>query len=124
MKVQKNFFERVREAWCWLSGQICDINENALLITHSGVMNIILHQVNATVYTNKAKQISIRHAGLIALKHEQGNGELARRKTINIKTNSLLYVNVSCHYSKRCIRKAKYVFDKACNRERQASLAF
>lgn len=61
----KEFFERVRAAWNSFARQVCYNGENVLLITHSGVINIILHQVNGTVYSNKEKQISIRHAGLI-----------------------------------------------------------
>ena len=51
----KEFFERVRKAWHLFTKQIIDINENVLLVTHSGVINIILHQVNNTFYSNKVQ---------------------------------------------------------------------
>ncbi|HOP10893.1 MAG TPA: histidine phosphatase family protein [Oscillospiraceae bacterium] len=72
----KEFFERVCEAWRLLTYEICDMKENVLIVTHSGVINIILHQINNTVYTNKGKQIPIRHTALIKLKKEQGIWEI------------------------------------------------
>lgn len=68
----REFYQRVKESWDLFAKQICHDKENVLLITHSGVINIILHQINRTDYSNKEKESSIKHTTLIELIYEQG----------------------------------------------------
>lgn len=56
----KDFFERIQSAWYQFKKQVG--NENVLLISHGGVMNVILCLENGIVYTNKEKHYRIDNA--------------------------------------------------------------
>ena len=68
----KDFYNRIKGAWSDFSADVCAGNGNVLLVTHSGVINIILHLVHGLAYSNKEKPRSIPHARLIALELEGG----------------------------------------------------
>jgi len=73
----KEFFERIQKAWHLFSEQICNKNENVLLVTHSGVIRIILHLINNTSYSNQKIQLPIQHATLIELNYAQKQWEIS-----------------------------------------------
>ena len=66
----KEFYERIRCAWDALQKDILERNENAMLVTHGGVMHVILSIVKGEIYSNQASPRKIRNAELIALKYQ------------------------------------------------------
>jgi probable phosphoglycerate mutase len=65
----KEFYERICCAWNEFSNMIQSNNENVILVTHGGVMNVITHLINNTEYSNKNKQERFAHATLLPLKY-------------------------------------------------------
>ena len=65
-----DFYERIKAAWNELSSTLVTQEDNAVLVTHSGVINVILCLVNGLPNSNKVKPRSIPHATLIALEFE------------------------------------------------------
>ena len=68
----RDFYERIKAAWDELSSTLASREDNAMLITHSGVINIILSLINGLPYSNKIKPRSVPHTTLIALELEDG----------------------------------------------------
>ena len=69
----KEFYERIRTAWDAFQKMVLEQNENVLLVTHGGVINVILSIVNGEKYSNKTTMRKIQNAELIALEY-QGKG--------------------------------------------------
>ncbi len=59
------FFDRISTAWSALCAELVAQRQNALLFTHGGVIHVLLHLIEGTVYSNRDKQPSIAHASLI-----------------------------------------------------------
>lgn len=59
------FYERIRNAWCVFINSIQNLNGDVLLVTHGGVINVILHIVNDLEYSNKTKPFPVKNAELI-----------------------------------------------------------
>ena len=74
----RDFYERVSTAWDVFQKMALEQNENIMLVTHSGVINVILSIVNGEKYSNKASMRIIRNAELIALEY-QGKGWKEKR---------------------------------------------
>ena len=68
----REFYERICRAWEDFQKEILSRNENVLLVTHGGVIHVILSIVKGEVYTNKAPLRKIRNAELIALENISG----------------------------------------------------
>lgn len=68
----KEFYERIRCAWDVLQKDILERNENVMLVTHGGVMHVILSIVKGEIYSNQASPRKIRNAELIARKYQSG----------------------------------------------------
>ena len=68
-----DFYERVSTAWDAFQKMVLEQNENVLLVTHSGVINVILSIVNGEKYSNKTTMRKIQNAELITLEY-QGKG--------------------------------------------------
>lgn len=68
-----DFYERVSTAWDAFQKMVLEQNENVLLVTHSGVINVILSIVNGEKYSNKTSMRKIRNTELITLEY-QGTG--------------------------------------------------
>ena len=68
----KEFYERIRCAWDVLQKDILERNENVMLVTHGGVMHVILSIVKGEIYSNQASPRKIRNAELIVLKYQSG----------------------------------------------------
>ena len=68
----KAFYERIADAWERLSCELVSGKENVLLVTHGGVIQVILSLINNVPYTNKAPVRRIPYAGSVALIFEDG----------------------------------------------------
>lgn len=69
------FYERIAGAWAAFQQTILAQNENVLLVTHSGVLHVILSLINGQAYSNRTPHQRIPHARLIALSRgESGEG--------------------------------------------------
>lgn len=68
----KEFFERIRTAWEELTQAVKDCDSNTVLVTHGGVIQVILSLVNGANYTNKDKPRRIPHAELVAIEYNDG----------------------------------------------------
>lgn len=68
----KQFYERVYAAWEDFSQKILAKNENVLLVTHGGVIQVILSIIEDRHYSNREKQRSIPHASMLTLSYENG----------------------------------------------------
>ena len=74
----KEFYERIRTAWDAFQKMTLAQNENVLLVTHGGVINVILSIVSGEKYSNKTTMRKIQNAELIALEY-QGKGWIEQR---------------------------------------------
>ena len=61
------FYERIKTAWTELS-----VNENAILVTHGGVINVIYSLIDGVEFSNKTHANKIPHAVMIPLIYENG----------------------------------------------------
>lgn len=68
----REFYERICAAWEAFRNEITERNENVLLVTHGGVINVLLSIVNAEAYSNKSAPRKIRNAEPIALEYQNG----------------------------------------------------
>jgi len=66
----REFYERVREAWNQFQKIALERNENVLIVTHGGVIQVILSIVNDEEYSNRKTLRKIRNAELIVLEHQ------------------------------------------------------
>lgn len=71
----KAFYERVKAAWQEFTEKQ---KENALLVTHSGVIHIILSIVNRYTYSNQDKQPKVNHCELIAVEGDRCDAKVLR----------------------------------------------
>lgn len=68
----KAFYERIADAWERFSCELVSGKENVLLVTHGGVIQVILSLINNVPYTNKAPVRKIPYAGTVVLTFEDG----------------------------------------------------
>lgn len=61
----EQFFLRIKKAWQEFKTMVTD--KNVLLVSHGGVMNVILCLENGITYTNKETSYRIKHAGIVAI---------------------------------------------------------
>ena len=61
----KQFFHRIQSAWYEFKNQVGD--NNVLLVSHGGVMNIILCLENGIPYTNKETHFKIKDAEIVQI---------------------------------------------------------
>ena len=61
------FYDRIHSAWHRFVDQVQKQGEDVVLVTHGGVINLILHIVNGLEYSNKTKPFSVKHAELIPI---------------------------------------------------------
>lgn len=66
------FYNRIIVAWHDFEKDIVKNNKNVILVTHSGVIQVILSIISNMPYSNKAKLWSINDAEVIAVKYEFG----------------------------------------------------
>ena len=65
----REFYERISTAWDAFQKMALNRNENVLLVTHGGVINVILSIVNCEKYSNETIMRKIRNVELIALEY-------------------------------------------------------
>ena len=65
------FYERIKAAWKQFSEMILVDNQNVVLVTHGGVINVICSLINGRDYSNKDKAEYIPHAVMIPLVYSQ-----------------------------------------------------
>jgi probable phosphoglycerate mutase len=70
------FYERIKAAWQKFSEAITKTNENVVLVTHGGVINVIYTLIEGTSFSNKMEMEDVVHATLLPLKY----GRAWRRK--------------------------------------------
>ena len=68
----REFYERICLAWDSFQGKVLEQNENVLLVTHGGVIHVILSIVNGEDYSNKITPRKIKNTELIALEYGCG----------------------------------------------------
>ena len=68
----KQFYERICVAWAAFSEEFISRNEDMVLVTHGGVIYVILSILEGRPYTNRDKQRSISHTEGIALSYQNG----------------------------------------------------
>ncbi len=61
------FYNRIKKAWLDLKGIILQSQQNILLVTHGGVIEVILCIENNIAFSNKEKHISTPSAKLIPI---------------------------------------------------------
>ena len=61
----EQFFFRIKGSWCDFKKQVG--KRDALLVTHGGVINVILCLENGIAYTNKQTHFQIKDAGIVEL---------------------------------------------------------
>lgn len=61
------FFARIHCAWSALHKEIITTEQNAMLVTHGGVINAILYILNKLEYSNKRKPFPVSHASMTAM---------------------------------------------------------
>lgn len=61
------FYTRVRNAWYAFADKIHNQDGNVILVTHGGVINVILHIINGLEYSNKTEPFHIAYAELISV---------------------------------------------------------
>jgi len=64
------FYERIKTAWEQFSNTIIKKNENVVLVSHEGVMNVIFSLINNTSFSNKTKHERINYATIISLRYD------------------------------------------------------
>ena len=68
----KQFYERVASAWEKFSQQIQKNDMDVILVTHGGVIQVILSIINNERYSNTAKHRTIPHASIISITNSNG----------------------------------------------------
>ena len=68
----KQFYERIYAMWMTFSQKLLVKKENAVLITHGGVIHVIRSILENRLYSNQTKQRKVQYAEVIALTYENG----------------------------------------------------
>ena len=68
----KQFYERICTAWAAFSEEIISHNEDIVLVTHGGVIHVILSIIEGRQYSNRKKQRSIHYTEVIPLTYQNG----------------------------------------------------
>lgn len=63
----KEFYERVAWEWASFRQEILETGENVLLVTHSGVIQVILSIMNRQTYSNRVKYPPIGHCQMVCI---------------------------------------------------------
>jgi len=66
----RTFYERIKTAWEEFTEMIIKDGKNTALVTHNGVINVILALAENREYSNKMKMEKVAHATMITLKYD------------------------------------------------------
>lgn len=69
----KAFYERIKASWHKFSGDILSREEDVILVTHGGVIQVILSLTAGEQYTNVCQRKKIPYASCIPLVYRNGN---------------------------------------------------
>ena len=72
----KQFYERIATAWRDFSKKIISQSEDVILVTHGGVIHVILSIVEKRSYSNTEKQRNIGYAEIIKLSYKNETWEI------------------------------------------------
>ncbi len=61
------FYDRVSAAWTAFKHKMRELDGNAALVTHGGVINMIYSLENGICYSNQSKPFSIKNAGIYTI---------------------------------------------------------
>lgn len=64
----KAFFERIRASWAEFKARSAESGMTPLLVTHGGVINVILCIENGAEFTNKSLTYRTPHAGIVEIR--------------------------------------------------------
>lgn len=68
----KEFYERIRFAWEELQAQALECDGDVILVTHGGVINVILSLIHNVPYSNREHRWKIRPIQIIMLEYSDG----------------------------------------------------
>ena len=63
----KQFYDRIRDSWNAFKNKADSLNENVLLVTHGGVIDVILCIENGIPYTNRYVTNKIAYAEMVSV---------------------------------------------------------
>ena len=63
----RQFYERIKSAWEKFKPHIEKIDEDVMLVTHGGVINVIYHIENGLVYSNKGNEFRVGYAQMMTV---------------------------------------------------------
>ena len=69
----RQFYERVRTAWEVFSQMIASQQDDVLLVTHGGVIHVILSILEGRIYSNAEKQRPVKYTQMLTLVQEEGH---------------------------------------------------
>lgn len=73
----RDFYERIANAWAEFQKQTLEGNGDVMLVTHGGVINVILCLVHGLPYTNKKHRRKIQNTQIVTLEYRDGKWEEA-----------------------------------------------
>ncbi|MBO7251726.1 MAG: histidine phosphatase family protein [Oscillospiraceae bacterium] len=68
----KQFYERICRAWDAFSREICTGSEDVILVTHGGVIQVLLSILSGETYSNKGSKRPVPYASMIPVQYEKG----------------------------------------------------
>lgn len=68
----REFYERIKSSWEEFQAQTLSCDGDVMLVTHGGVINVILCLVHNLPYSNKAQRWKIRNTQIITLEYRNG----------------------------------------------------
>lgn len=68
----KTFYERISYAWDAFAQELISQNENAVLVTHGGVIHVLRAILENRPYNNQNKHRKVDYTEVIALSYEDG----------------------------------------------------
>ena len=74
----KEFYERISCAWNELQSKLLASRENAVLVTHGGVIQVILSLIERVPYCNKQGVRKIKNTEVVCLEYKNSNWQETR----------------------------------------------
>ncbi len=68
----EEFYKRISEHWSKFAYKLSTQNKNCILVTHGGVLQVILCLIHGISYNNKAPMRKIKPCEIIALEYDHG----------------------------------------------------
>lgn len=68
----KEFYERIASGWAAFQQEVTQEEGNVMLVTHGGVINVILCLIHGLPYTNRKHRWKIPNAEIITLTYKDG----------------------------------------------------